>query len=57
MGTNNALPKEAIEEFKAIYKKNFNKDLSDQEATFRANNLFNLYQAVYGSSSNTQKAR
>lgn len=48
METNNILPKEAINEFRVLYKKRFNKDLSDQEATYRANNLFGLYEAVYG---------
>ncbi len=56
MGTNNVLLRADINEFKALYKKRFNKDLSDQEATYRANNLFNLYIAVY-SSSNIRKAR
>ena len=42
------LPKEAIKEFKVIYKKRFGVDLSDAEASFRANNLVNLYRAVLG---------
>jgi hypothetical protein len=44
------LPKEAIEEFKKLYKQRFKVDLSDEEAVFRANNLVNLYEAVYGAS-------
>jgi len=45
------LPKEAIEEFKRIYKQKFKKDLNDIEASRRANNLLNLYKAIYGSAS------
>ena len=41
------LPKEAIEEFKKIYRKRFNVELSDAEASRRANNLVNLFAAVY----------
>ncbi len=42
------LPKEAIEEFKKLYVKNYGIELSDEEATRRANNLVALYGAVYG---------
>lgn len=42
------LPKEAIGEFKKIYLKRFGIRLTDAEASFRANNLINLYKAVYG---------
>lgn len=42
------LPKEAIEEFKRLYAKNYDIELSDEEATRRANNLVALYAAVYG---------
>jgi hypothetical protein len=42
------LPKEAIEEYKVMYKKRFGVVLSDAEASFRANNLVNLYRAVLG---------
>ncbi len=41
------LPPEAIEEFKGLYKKRFKKDLSNEEASKRANNLVNLYKFVY----------
>lgn len=41
------LPKEAIEEFKKLYEQRFKVQLSDAEASFRANNLVNLYKAVY----------
>lgn len=42
------LPKEAVEEFKKIYEKRFKTKLNDKEASFRANNLLALYEAVYG---------
>ena len=42
------LPQEAIDEFKKLYKARFGVDLSNEEAAFRANNLVNLYEAVYG---------
>ena len=42
------LPKEAIDEYKVLYKKRFGVDLSDAEASFRANNLVSLYRAVLG---------
>jgi hypothetical protein len=41
------LPKEAIEEFKKIYKKEFRKDLTDKEASQKAKKLLSLYKAVY----------
>jgi len=41
------LPKKAIEEFKKIYKKSYGVELSDDEATDKANRLVNLYKAVY----------
>ena len=44
----NMLPKEAIIEFKKLYQKRYQISLSDEEASFRANNLVNLYTAVYG---------
>lgn len=45
------LPKEAIEEFKKLYFKNYGIELTDEEATYRANNLVALYSAVYGDNS------
>lgn len=45
------LSEEAIKEFKKIYKQKFKKNLSDIEASRRANNLLGLYKAVYGSPS------
>lgn len=41
------LPKKAIEQFKELYQKHYGIKLDDKEAEFRANNLFNLYKAVY----------
>ena len=41
------LPKQAIEEFKALYKKEFGEDISDSEAQERGLRLINLIQAVY----------
>lgn len=40
------LPPEAIEEYKALYKKRFGVDLTHAEASFRANHLVDLYRAV-----------
>jgi hypothetical protein len=41
------LPQKAIEEFKELYFKRFKAQLSDAEATRRANNLFALYKITY----------
>ncbi len=41
------LPTKAIEEFKVLYKKHYGLDISDQEASRRANNLVNLYKIIY----------
>jgi hypothetical protein len=43
------LPKDAIEEFKKIYKKKFNEELSNEEAIYKASTLLNLYKTVWGS--------
>jgi hypothetical protein len=43
------LPREAIEEFKQIYKKEFGEELSDQDATERATKLLDLYKVIYKS--------
>lgn len=37
----------AIQEFKRIYQKRFGIELSDEEASFRANNLVSFYAIVY----------
>ena len=42
------LPTEAIQEFKALFQKQYGITLSDEEATLRATNLLKLYKAVYG---------
>ncbi len=42
------LPQQAIDEYKVLYKKRFGVILTDEEASFRANNLINLYKAVLG---------
>jgi hypothetical protein len=42
------LPDGAILEFKDLFRKRYHVELSDEEASFRANNLVNLYAAVYG---------
>ena len=49
------LPKEAVQEYKKLYKFHFKVDLTDEEAAFRANNLVNLYEAVCGTSFGTMK--
>lgn len=41
------LPKKAVEEFKRVYKKSYNIELTDEEASDKANRLVRLYQAVY----------
>ena len=41
------ISKEALEEFKKIYKKEFGEDISDKDALDKATNLLNLYKAVY----------
>lgn len=40
------LPKEAIDEFKKIYKEEFGDDLSDSEATEKAAHVFNLFRVI-----------
>lgn len=42
------LPPEAIQEYQQLYKMRYGVDLSDAEASFRANNLVRLYRAVLG---------
>jgi len=41
------LSKEAIEEFKQIYKAEFGEEISDQEATEKAIRLINLIRVIY----------
>jgi hypothetical protein len=40
--------KEALVEFKELYKEHFKIELSDKEAFEKAINLLNLYRVVYG---------
>jgi hypothetical protein len=40
------LPREAIEEFKEIYRKEFGEELPDDEASQKANNLIELFQII-----------
>jgi len=44
---NYMLPKKAVEEFKKIYRKCYNIELTNEEASDKANRLVRLYQAVY----------
>ena len=44
------LAKQAIEQFKILFAEKFGQKLSDDEASFRANNIFELYRVVYGQS-------
>ena len=41
------LPEQAIIDFKAIWKKNFGEDISDEKATEEALNLLNLFNIIY----------
>lgn len=41
------LSQKAIDEFKAIYKEKYDKDLSDYEASESANNLMNFFRVLY----------
>lgn len=43
------LPKEAIEEFKKLFKKRFKEELTDEEAYRKATKLIDLFEVVYGS--------
>ena len=41
------LSKEAVREFKEIYKKEFGEEISDQEALEKATNLLMLFNVIY----------
>lgn len=41
------LPPEAIKEYQELYFRNYDVQLSDAEAALGANNLVNLYKAVF----------
>lgn len=43
------ISKEQLEEFKLIYKKEFNKEISDQDALEQATKLLRLMEIVYKS--------
>ena len=51
------LPPEAVEEFKGLYKKRFGEDLSNEDASRRANNLVNLYKLVYTPLPQTEESK
>jgi len=41
------LTQQAISDFKAIYKKEFGEDLSDQEANIKGESLLRLFSIIY----------
>lgn len=41
------LSKEAIEEYKRIYKEEFGEEISDEEATEQGTRLINLFRVLY----------
>jgi len=48
------IPKEALKEFKELYRKKFRVELSDKETYRRASKLLSLYETVYGQSHKTK---
>lgn len=42
------IPPKAVQEFKQIFKKEYNKELSDKEAYESAQNLLNFFEIIYG---------
>jgi predicted metal-dependent hydrolase len=42
------ITKKSLQKFKAMYKKRFNKELSDKETLRKAEKLLQIYVAVYG---------
>jgi len=52
-----ALPKEAVEEFQAIYEKEFGEKLGYAEASFKASKLVNLYQTIFSHKVNNSKEK
>ena len=42
------LPEKAIEQFKKLYVKNYGIELTNEDASRKANNLVELYKAIYG---------
>ncbi len=51
------ISKEALEKYKAIYKKEFGKDISDKEALKQATNLLILVKTVHVPIKSTEKDR
>lgn len=49
------LPREAVKEFKELFLEIYKIELLEEEASYRANNLFNLYEAVYDDQYHNQK--
>ena len=47
------IPKEALKEFKELYRKRFRTKLSDEETYRRASKLLDLYRVVYGQNRET----
>ena len=45
------LSKEALQEFKELYRNRYGVELGDAELSFRANNLVDFYKIVYGDQS------
>lgn len=41
------ISEQALQEFKVIWKKEFDQDISDKEAAEQALNLLNLFDAIY----------
>jgi len=41
------LPKEAVQQFKEIYQRVFKEELSDKEATQKANQVYALHKALF----------
>ncbi len=46
-GRTSALPPQAIQQFKELYRNRFDEELSDAEAMRRAQRFFNLYKVVF----------
>ncbi len=49
------ITKEALDEFKKIYREKFNSQLIEKDATDKALRLLNLYKTVYGSHKSPQR--
>ena len=51
------ISKEAIEEFKTIYKNVFSEEISDADALMKANKLLDLYRVIFESLANASKRK